>query len=66
MFTYGAPKHAIHFSLHRRRRIVSLFAGLGGVLKPKSFAGLFGAASSVALLIWGLRKHRVLFRRRSR
>jgi hypothetical protein len=31
--------------------IVSLFAGLGGVLKPKSFAGLFGAASSVALLI---------------
>jgi hypothetical protein len=20
MFTYGAPKHAIHFSLHRRRR----------------------------------------------
>jgi hypothetical protein len=46
--------------------IVSLFAGLGGVLKPKSFAGLFGAASSVALLIWGLRKHRLLFRRRSR
>jgi Protein of unknown function (DUF3147) len=29
--------------------IVSLFAALGGVLKPKSFAGLFGAAPSVAL-----------------
>jgi hypothetical protein len=28
---------------------VSLFAALGGVLKPKSFAGLFGAAPSVAL-----------------
>jgi len=29
--------------------IVSLFAMLGGALKPKSFAGLFGAAPSVAL-----------------
>lgn len=29
--------------------IVSLFALLGDVLKPKSFAGLFGAAPSVAL-----------------
>jgi uncharacterized membrane protein (GlpM family) len=29
--------------------IVSLFAVLGDVLKPKSFAGLFGAAPSVAL-----------------
>jgi hypothetical protein len=29
--------------------IVSLFAALGDVLKPKSFAGLFGAAPSVAL-----------------
>jgi Protein of unknown function (DUF3147) len=28
---------------------VSLFAVLGEVLKPKSFAGLFGAAPSVAL-----------------
>jgi uncharacterized membrane protein (GlpM family) len=28
---------------------VSLFAILGDVLKPKSFAGLFGAAPSVAL-----------------
>jgi hypothetical protein len=29
--------------------IVSIFAALGDVLKPKSFAGLFGAAPSVAL-----------------
>ena len=29
--------------------IVSAFAILGDVLKPKSFAGLFGAAPSVAL-----------------
>ena len=29
--------------------VVSEFAILGNVLKPKSFAGLFGAAPSVAL-----------------
>jgi hypothetical protein len=29
--------------------IVSAFAVLGDVLRPKSFAGLFGAAPSVAL-----------------
>jgi uncharacterized membrane-anchored protein len=29
--------------------VVSLFALLGGLFKPKSFAGLFGAAPSVAL-----------------
>jgi uncharacterized membrane protein (GlpM family) len=29
--------------------IVSLFAVLGDAIKPKSFAGLFGAAPSVAL-----------------
>jgi hypothetical protein len=29
--------------------MVSLFASLGDLLKPKSFAGLFGAAPSVAL-----------------
>jgi hypothetical protein len=46
--------------------IVSLWAGLGGVLKPKSFAGRFGAAPCVALLIWSIRKHRLFFRRRSR
>jgi uncharacterized membrane protein (GlpM family) len=34
--------------------IVSLFAVLGDVLKPRSFAGLFGAAPSVALATLGL------------
>jgi hypothetical protein len=34
--------------------IVSLFAAFGGALKPKSFAGLFGAAPSVALATLGL------------
>jgi hypothetical protein len=29
--------------------VVSAFAALGDMLKPKSFAGLFGAAPSVAL-----------------
>jgi hypothetical protein len=33
--------------------IVSLFAALGDVMKPKSFAGLFGAAPSVALATLG-------------
>src|SRR5579871_5864945 len=34
--------------------IVSAFAALGDTLKPKSFAGLFGAAPSVALATLGL------------
>ena len=34
--------------------IVSLFALLGDVFKPKSFAGLFSAAPSVALATLGL------------
>lgn len=34
--------------------VVSVFAVLGDVLKPKSFAGLFGAAPSVALATLGL------------
>ena len=34
--------------------IVTLFAALGDVLKPKSFVGLFGAAPSVALATLGL------------
>jgi len=34
--------------------IISLFATLGDVLKPKGFAGLFGAAPSVALATLGL------------
>jgi uncharacterized membrane protein (GlpM family) len=34
--------------------VVSLFAVVGDVLKPKSFAGIFGAAPSVALATLGL------------
>jgi Protein of unknown function (DUF3147) len=34
--------------------VVSLLAILGDLLKPKSFAGLFGAAPSVALATLGL------------
>ena len=34
--------------------IVSLFASLGEIFRPKSFAGLFGAAPSVALATIGL------------
>ena len=34
--------------------IVSVFAALGDVLKPKSFAGLFGAAPSVGLATFTL------------
>src|SRR5437868_1313019 len=34
--------------------IVSFFAALGDVVKPKRFAGLFGAAPSVALATLGL------------
>jgi hypothetical protein len=34
--------------------VVSLFAVIGDVLRPKSFAGLFGAAPSIALATLGL------------
>ena len=34
--------------------VVSVFAMIGDVLKPKSFAGLFGGAPSVALASLGL------------
>jgi uncharacterized membrane protein (GlpM family) len=34
--------------------VVSAFAILGDVLRPKSFAGLFGAAPSVALATLGI------------
>lgn len=34
--------------------VVSVFALMGVLLKPKSFAGLFGAAPSVALATLGL------------
>jgi len=37
--------------------VVSVFAVLGDGLKPKSFAGLFGAAPSVALATLGLAIH---------
>jgi Protein of unknown function (DUF3147) len=34
--------------------VVSLFSALGDILRPKSFAGLFGAAPSIALATIGL------------
>jgi hypothetical protein len=34
--------------------VVSLFAALGDAVKPKSFAGLFAAAPSVAMATLGL------------
>jgi hypothetical protein len=34
--------------------VVALFSVLGDILKPKGFAGLFGAAPSVALATLGL------------
>lgn len=34
--------------------VVSLFAMLGDIFRPKSFAGLFGAAPSIALATLGL------------
>ena len=39
--------------------VVSIFALLGDLLKPKSFAGLFGAAPSIALasLALAVRQH---------
>lgn len=37
--------------------VVSAFAMLGDVLRPKSFAGLFGAAPSVALATLGIAVH---------
>lgn len=37
--------------------VVSLFAVLADVLRPKSFAGLFGAAPSIALATLGLTVH---------
>jgi hypothetical protein len=37
--------------------VVSAFAMLGDVLRPKSFAGLFGAAPSVALVTLGITIH---------
>ncbi len=38
--------------------VVSAFAMLGDILRPKSFAGLFGAAPSIALATVGLAIHK--------
>lgn len=38
--------------------VVSVFAVLGNLFKPKSFAGIFGAAPSVALATLGLTVHK--------
>ncbi len=38
--------------------VVSIFAVIGDMLKPKTFAGLFGAAPSVALATLGLTAHK--------
>ncbi|HVX75027.1 MAG TPA: DUF3147 family protein [Bradyrhizobium sp.] len=38
--------------------VVSAFAILGDMLRPKSFAGLFGAAPSVALVTLGIAVYR--------
>lgn len=38
--------------------VVSAFAAIGDVLKPKSFAGLFGAAPSIALATISLTVYR--------
>jgi hypothetical protein len=38
--------------------VVSAFAMLGDLLRPKSFAGLFGAAPSVALVTLGIAIYR--------
>lgn len=37
--------------------MVTAFAAMGDILKPKSFAGLFGAAPSVAIATLGLTLH---------
>lgn len=37
--------------------VVSLFAVLGDLLRPKSFAGIFGAAPSIALATLALTVH---------
>jgi hypothetical protein len=37
--------------------LVSLFAALGDIVRPKSFAGIFGAAPSVALATLALTLH---------
>jgi hypothetical protein len=50
--TGGSVDYALRFLIGGA--IVSSFAILGDLLRPKSFAGLFGAAPSVALATLGL------------
>lgn len=38
--------------------VVSIFSAIGSILRPKTFAGLFGAAPSVALATLALTFHR--------
>lgn len=38
--------------------IVSMFAAIGSILRPRTFAGLFGAAPSVALATLALTFHK--------
>ncbi len=38
--------------------VVSIFSAIGSVLRPKTFAGLFGAAPSVALATLALTFHK--------
>ena len=46
--------------------VVSFFAVIGDMLKPKSFAGLFAAAPSVALATLGVDDYRPTARRMRR
>lgn len=48
------PMHEFLLRIILGGGVVSALAALGEVLKPKSFAGLFGAAPSVALATLGL------------
>jgi hypothetical protein len=48
------PSEGSYFSFFHRRSRCFPFAALGDALKPKSFAGLFGAAPSIALATLGL------------
>jgi len=50
----GSPVKDLIFRFLIGGIVVSAFAALGDVLKPKSFAGLFGAAPSIALATLGL------------
>jgi Protein of unknown function (DUF3147) len=45
----GIPMKELFFRFLIGGLVVCFFAALGDVLKPKSFAGLFGAAPSIAL-----------------